>query len=75
MWAAAAQVPDDIDTPDTIELDTTIGVQMGATGPSPLTAMIAAIGEIGPPTTLTEAMFSPIHNNEYENDEEIEEVD
>ena len=75
LWAAAAQVPDDIDTPDTIELDTTIGVQMGATGPSPLTAMIAAIGEIGPPTTLTEAMFSPIHSNEYENDEEIEEVD
>ena len=59
----------------TLTFDTSTGMQMGSPIPPPLTALVAAIGEISPPATLTHAMFSPIHYNEYENDKDIEEVD
>ena len=73
MWAAAAIPPED--TPNTLILDESSGVQMGSPVPPTLTAVVAMMGEIFPPTTLTHAMFSPIHYNEYENDKDIEEVD
>ena len=73
MWAAAAQPPED--TPSTLMLDDSSGVQMGSPVPPALSEVVARMGEITPPATLAHAMFSPIHYDEYDNDEDIEEVD
>ena len=73
MWAAAAQPPED--TPSTLMLDDSSGIQMGSPVPPALSEVVARMGEITPPATLAHAMFSPIHYDEYDNDEDIEEVD